>query len=209
MAEKNDFIVHLEYSEAIQMMTMEERGQLFTAMLNHASGAPEEEEMGTMAKMLFSIIAPRMDADAERYAEKCEQRAEAAKKRWAKKGDANASSRNANECEPDANGCEPDANASSRNAKTCGGYADVSSRIDSQCESMLTDIDTESVSDTDTVSDTDIDTDIDIVSESETDIEPDGEKEKDSPSGAKKEKRRRFTPPHAARSGGLLPGTGK
>lgn len=173
MAEKNDFIVHLEYSEAIQMLPMEERGQLFTAMLLHASGAPESDEMGIMAKMLYSIIAPRMDADSERYAEKCEQRAEAAKKRWAKK---------------------EDANASSRNAKTCEGNAGVSSRINSQCENMLTDTDTDTDIDTDTVSDIDTGINTDTV----PDIETDRDKEKDSPFGAKKEKRRRFTPPSLA-----------
>ena len=68
--------MYTEYLKHIQKMDMEQRGELFTAILCYAAGE-EMPELDAVADMAFSFIQDRMDRDNAAYMEKCEKRREA------------------------------------------------------------------------------------------------------------------------------------
>ena len=59
-------------------MSMEQRGELFTAILCYAAGEPVLD-LDAAADMAFSFIRERMDRDSAAYMEKVEKRREAGK----------------------------------------------------------------------------------------------------------------------------------
>lgn len=67
---KGSFILYTKYAKQIQMLNMEQRGVLFTAILNHER---EEElpEMDAMTEMAFAFIKTDLEENAEKYEEKC------------------------------------------------------------------------------------------------------------------------------------------
>lgn len=73
---KDSFILYTEYREQIEQLSMSERGELFTAILDYASGVGLPE-LSPVVGMAFSFIRSRLDRDAEKYAEVCEKRREA------------------------------------------------------------------------------------------------------------------------------------
>ena len=72
---KNNFIMYTEYMEHIEMLEMEQRGVLMTALMCYQM-EQELPEMDGMTKMCFSFIKARIDRDNEAYAEKCRKNAE-------------------------------------------------------------------------------------------------------------------------------------
>ncbi len=78
MAEKNSFVLYTKYLKQIQRLNMEQRGELFTAILCYASGE-ELPELDSAVDMAFSFIQDQMDKDLATYMEKCEKRREAGK----------------------------------------------------------------------------------------------------------------------------------
>lgn len=76
--EKNSFVMYTEYLKHIQKMNMEQRGELFTAILCYAAGE-ELPDLNSVSDMAFSFIKERMDRDNEAYLEKCRKRSEAGK----------------------------------------------------------------------------------------------------------------------------------
>lgn len=75
---KESFLLYTKYAENIEMLTMEQRGILFTAIMNYAA-EKDLPEMDGMVKMAFSFIRVQMDADTEKYNDVCRKRAEAGK----------------------------------------------------------------------------------------------------------------------------------
>ena len=78
MVEKPSFVLYIEYLKHIQKLSMEQRGELFTAILCYASGE-SIPELDAAADMAFSFIRERMDRDSAAYMEKVEKRREAGK----------------------------------------------------------------------------------------------------------------------------------
>lgn len=78
MEQKSSFVMYTEYLKHIQKMSMEQRGELFTAILCYAAGN-DIPELDAAADMAFSFIRARMDRDYEVYMEKVEKRREAGK----------------------------------------------------------------------------------------------------------------------------------
>lgn len=76
---KNSFVLYTSYQEHIDLLTMEQRGQLLTAILAYAAGN-ELPDMDGIAKMAFSFIREDMDKNEERYQKTVESRREAGKK---------------------------------------------------------------------------------------------------------------------------------
>lgn len=72
---KNSFIIYTEYMEHIEMLDMEQRGILMTALMCYQM-EQELPEMDGMTKMCFSFIKARVDRDNEAYQEKCRKNAE-------------------------------------------------------------------------------------------------------------------------------------
>lgn len=75
MAEKNSFILYLEYADILQDTTDEQFGRLMRHLFAHASGAdvfPEPD-----VAIAYRFITNQMDRDAEKYEEKIEGRRKA------------------------------------------------------------------------------------------------------------------------------------
>lgn len=70
--------MYTDYLRHVQKLSMEQRGQLFTAILCYATGE-EIPELDAAADMAFSFIQDRMDRDNAAYMQKCEKRREAGK----------------------------------------------------------------------------------------------------------------------------------
>lgn len=76
---KNSFILYTEYSKHIGLLDMEQRGVLFTAIMNYEIGEPLPEMEG-MVEMAFSFIKEQLDRDEKSYQDKLQKRSEAGKK---------------------------------------------------------------------------------------------------------------------------------
>ncbi len=76
--DKNSFVMYTTYAEHINLLTMEQRGLLFTAIMNYASGEPLPD-MDGMTRMAFSFIKVQMDRDSEKYQATVEKRRESGK----------------------------------------------------------------------------------------------------------------------------------
>lgn len=76
MARKSSFVMYAEYLTQIRRLSREQRGDLFTAILQYAAGM-ELPEMEAVTSMAFSFIQERMDKDAEKYQKTVEARREA------------------------------------------------------------------------------------------------------------------------------------
>ena len=78
MAEKNSFVMYTDYLKHVQKLSMEQRGELFTAILCYASGE-EMPELDLATDMIFGVIQERIDRDTALYLEKVQKRVEAGK----------------------------------------------------------------------------------------------------------------------------------
>ena len=75
---KNSFVIYTDYMEQVELLTMEQRGILFTSIMAYAS-EKELPDMDGMTKMAFSFIKATMDRDMEKYRQTVEKRKEAGK----------------------------------------------------------------------------------------------------------------------------------
>jgi uncharacterized phage protein (TIGR02220 family) len=75
---KNSFVLYTSYQEQIDLLSMEQRGVLLTAVMAYNTGE-ELPEMDGMTKMAFSFIKSDLDRDAEKYEKTCQARREAGK----------------------------------------------------------------------------------------------------------------------------------
>ncbi len=89
MQEKNSFLLYLSYNKSVRLMTREDAGELFQAILRYAAGE-EVGELSYPVQLVFAYIQERMDYDCDKYTETCEMRAESGKKGGAPKGNQNA-----------------------------------------------------------------------------------------------------------------------
>lgn len=71
--EKSSFVLYAEYFKHIKKLSMEQRGELLTAILSYASGE-EQPELDAVTDMIFGIIKERMDRDFTAYMDKVEKR---------------------------------------------------------------------------------------------------------------------------------------
>lgn len=74
---KDSFVLYTKYSEQLELLTMEQRGELITAIFECMKG--NEPSINGVVAMAFSFIKTQLDADAEKYEEVCRKRAEAGK----------------------------------------------------------------------------------------------------------------------------------
>ena len=93
MGENKGFIVYHSYRECFEDLSDEEVGILFKAMLSY-SETGEMPEMPKTLKVAFRFIKQQMDANKEKYIEKCNKRSEAGAKGGAPKGNQNAKKNN-------------------------------------------------------------------------------------------------------------------
>lgn len=70
--------MYTEYLKHVQKLSMEQRGELFTAILCYASGEVMPE-LDLATDMIFGVIQERIDRDTALYLEKVQKRVEAGK----------------------------------------------------------------------------------------------------------------------------------
>lgn len=89
MSEKNSFILYADYWQHLQLLSMEERGELITAIFHYIeSGVLPDFPGGLM--MAFSFIRAQIDRDQEKWEEVKHARSEAGKLGGAPTGNQNA-----------------------------------------------------------------------------------------------------------------------
>ena len=71
MSDKKSFILYGSYYEQIMLLSIEERGQLLSAIYEYQMNGEVSVEMNPIVAMAFSFVRSDMDRDAEKYEEKC------------------------------------------------------------------------------------------------------------------------------------------
>lgn len=79
MGERRSFILYIDYAEQIEMLTIEQRGILLTAIMAFQTGE-DLPDMDPMTKLMFSVVSGAMRRDNEKYEETIEKRREAGRK---------------------------------------------------------------------------------------------------------------------------------
>lgn len=115
MSDRKGFVLFRDSWPMVELLTLEERGVLLTALFAYAAG-DELPVMEQAVEIVFRGMKASVDQSAERYEATCEKRRAAANKRWADANgcksmqmDANASDamqNNANGMQTDANDAE-------------------------------------------------------------------------------------------------------
>ena len=77
---RNSFVMYTEWLEQIEILTVTQRGTLFSAIIRYAA-AQDLPEMDPVTKMAFSFIRAQIDRDAAKYEEIIEKRRQAGKAR--------------------------------------------------------------------------------------------------------------------------------
>ena len=75
---RDSFILYTEYAKHIELLSMEQRGVLFTAIMAYQTGV-ELPQMDGMTGMAFSFISAQLERDNVRYDETCKKRSEGGK----------------------------------------------------------------------------------------------------------------------------------
>lgn len=75
---KDSFVLYTEYMEQVELLSMDQRGILLTAIFAYVSDT-ELPDMDGITKMAFAFIKSRIDKDTEKYAKTIEKRKEAGK----------------------------------------------------------------------------------------------------------------------------------
>lgn len=75
---KKSFVLYTEYVKHIGLLTMEQRGILFTAIVNYEAGE-QLPQMDGAVEMAFSFIKEQLDRDEKNYQNTVQKRSEAGK----------------------------------------------------------------------------------------------------------------------------------
>lgn len=86
---KNSFVLYTEYAKHLDLLSMEQRGVLFTAIMAFETGE-EMPEMDGMTKMAFSFISEQLSRDKEKYETICKKRSAAGQSGGRPKANADA-----------------------------------------------------------------------------------------------------------------------
>lgn len=68
MSQKKSFVVYSDYLQHVEMLDMEQRGRLFTALLRYAETG-EVEDLDGMTAMAFSFMRAQIDRDTAKWEE--------------------------------------------------------------------------------------------------------------------------------------------
>lgn len=80
------FCCYYSYSEYIEDLTDEQKGRLFSALMEYAAHGTIPDNLGE-EKLVFKCIKVQIDRDAEKYDAFCEKQKKNIEKRWEKKPD--------------------------------------------------------------------------------------------------------------------------
>lgn len=75
---KESFVLYVKYLDNIEMLSMEQRGILITALMSYVA-CKDIPDMDGMTAMAYSFIKSQIDRDFEKYEETCRKRSESGK----------------------------------------------------------------------------------------------------------------------------------
>lgn len=75
------FCAYHSYLKALEPLNMEERGRLFTSLLEYSATGDELQITGN-ERFVYPMMRDQIDRDKARYQEKCSKQSQNAKKRW-------------------------------------------------------------------------------------------------------------------------------
>ncbi len=75
MNEKKGFILYKNFENQFRLLTLEQRGELITAVFEYARAGEICGELTPLVAMAFTIIKDSLDRDQEAYTQRCEQNA--------------------------------------------------------------------------------------------------------------------------------------
>ena len=75
---KESFVLYVKYLDNIEMLSMEQRGILITALMSYVAGK-DIPDMDGMTAMAYSFIKSQINRDFEKYEATCRKRSEAGK----------------------------------------------------------------------------------------------------------------------------------
>ena len=78
--EKTTFILNTGYKEQVDMMSNEQAGRLFRAILQYTNNHAIDPIEDPVVNMVFSFVRQQIDKDAQKYEETCKKRSESGKK---------------------------------------------------------------------------------------------------------------------------------
>ena len=78
--EKNSFLLYVNFGKQIRMLSMEERGELITAIFEHEEHGRVEQQLSPRTELVFSFIADTLERDRIAYEKRCEQNRENGKR---------------------------------------------------------------------------------------------------------------------------------
>ena len=87
---QTSFILYHDFEPMLQLLSMEQRGMLITAIFDYSVRGMKTEDLPDVVNMAFCCIQRALERDAIAYEEKCRINAENGKKGGAPKGNTNA-----------------------------------------------------------------------------------------------------------------------
>ena len=78
--ERKNFLLYHNFYNQFELLGMEDRGTLITAIFQYAKEGKTDVAMSPLVEMAFSIIRDTLDRDAESYRKTCQKNAENGKK---------------------------------------------------------------------------------------------------------------------------------
>ena len=78
MGTKDSFVVYTGWKEHLELLSDDEKGHLFMALIEYVSTGAVEE-LSPVARMAFSFMKAQIDADTQKYEATCQKRSEAGK----------------------------------------------------------------------------------------------------------------------------------
>lgn len=86
---KDNFVLHLSFYEAVTMLTDEQAGCLFKALMNYAKNGSVIEASDPLVSFAFRAMSAQINASNKKYADKCEQNRQNILKRYTNTGNSN------------------------------------------------------------------------------------------------------------------------
>lgn len=77
---KNSFVLYGNFFHQFQLLNMEQRGELITAIFEYTTHQSVVNELSPLVKMAFSVMKDTLDRDRAAYLAKCEKNRENGKK---------------------------------------------------------------------------------------------------------------------------------
>lgn len=99
MSQKSSFVLYHDIREPVEMLSDEERGKLFSAILNYSEYGELPDFRGAL-QMAFAFIRTALDRDADRWEDKRQKRVESGRLGGIRSGESRREANEANASKP-------------------------------------------------------------------------------------------------------------